>query len=82
MKLWADRVGGHWWTIAPAARGWLSSPELPVRQDVGISIVDDQFGPTLLYGTFSDRLDSDSVVILAHGLGGNSKAGYIKRATA
>ena len=82
MKLWANCVGGHWWTIAPVAHGWLSSPELPVRQDVGISVVDEQFGPTLLHGTFSDRLDSDSVVILAHGLGGNRQAGYIKRATA
>ena len=82
MRLWSDRVEGHWWTIAPAARGWLSSPELPVRQDVGIRMVDDRFGPTVLSGTFSDRLDSDSVVILAHGLGGNRQAGYIKHATA
>lgn len=81
MKPWVNRVGGHWWTIAPLAREWLPSPALPVRQDVGITMVDEQFGPTLLHGTFSDNAQSDSVVILAHGLGGNRHAGYIKRAT-
>lgn len=81
MRPWVDRVGGHWWTIAPLARRLLPSPGLPVRQEVGITLVDERFGPTLLHATFSDRADSDSVVILVHGTGGSRQAGYVKRAT-
>ena len=81
MTAWAERVGGHWWTIAPLARSWWPAPVLPVRQEVRIPLLDDRFGPTVLHGTFCDRLASDSVVVLVHGLGGNRHAGYVKQAT-
>jgi uncharacterized protein len=81
MRAWTDLVGGQWRAIAPLAHAWLPSPALPTSQEVCITLVDDRFGPTLLHGTFCDRLQSDSVVVLVHGMGDNRHASYVKRAT-
>lgn len=82
MSSWGDRFGGHWWTIAPFARQMFGSGTFPEMQEVGITVVDDRFGPTHLSASFCDNPASDSVVILLHGLGGDRHAGYVKSATA
>lgn len=82
MTPWVERFGGHLWTIAPLTRQLLPGGKKPVRQEVSITVVDEQYGPTRLSGSFCDRMDSDSVVVLVHGLGGSRQAAYVQRAAA
>lgn len=80
MSAWASRLGGHWWTIAPLTRQLLPSGRTAQQQEVSITVIDDQFGPTRLAATFCDAPESESVVVLVHGLGGSRHAGYVQKA--
>jgi len=81
MTGWGERIGGHMWTIAPLARQSWPDGKPPVRQELAITLMDDRFGPIRLSATLCDRLDSDSVVVIVHGLGGNRQAAYVRRAS-
>lgn len=85
MTAWLNRMGGHLWTVLPAARDVLlplpSGRSKALRaQEVGIMLVDDQYGPTRLSATFRDVPGSTGAVVLVHGLGGRRHAGYVRRA--
>lgn len=80
MSRWSERCAGHWWTVAPAAKGWLPTSASPAAVDVSIPVVDDLFGATWLSGSFGDCAGAEDAVVLVHGLGSSRQARCVVRA--
>ncbi len=72
---------GHFWTIAPTLRGLLRPPACPPSVDWSTNVADPKWGEVPIAGKFSDA-DSDTAVLILHGLGGNADGIYMRQAAA
>lgn len=72
-------LAGHFWTIAPTLTGALVPPKPPRGEAFEVRILDPLVGQVHATGRIRHR-DTDTLVILVHGLGGDSGSIYIREA--
>jgi predicted alpha/beta-fold hydrolase len=72
----AEVVAGHCWTVAPAL--WAYAMPLAERaaQPFQAVVEDPVIGPVRLSGVLRDLPDSDTLVLIVHGLAGNAHSAY------
>lgn len=73
---------GHWWTLAPHVRGFLSDATGRTRakgEPTTITVEDPSRGSVPLRCAWHPA-DPDTVVVVVHGLGGSADSGYMHRA--
>jgi predicted alpha/beta-fold hydrolase len=69
-------LAGHFWTIAPVLRHRARPEIAPVAVEWTTEVPDAQLGSVRLRGLFRDRPQSDTAVIVVHGLGGTTITHY------
>jgi len=69
-------LAGHFWTIAPVLRHRARPAIAPATVPWSTECPDTQLGSLKLRGLFRDRPESDSAVIVIHGLGGTTITHY------
>lgn len=75
-----DRLGGHLWTVGPTLRVALRPPLGPASRRWSALVADPVVGTVRLGGLWHEVADSDAVVVIVHGLGGDANSGYVARA--
>jgi uncharacterized protein len=69
-------LAGHFWTIGPALRAALLPPaEIPSRPFHAV-VHDSVIGPVRLSGKLCDAPNSDTMVVIIHGISGNAHSPY------
>src|SRR4030095_16348003 len=69
-------LAGHFWTIGPALRAALMPPaEIPSRPFQAV-VHDSAIGPVRLSGMLCDASNSDTMVVIIHGISGNAHSPY------
>jgi predicted alpha/beta-fold hydrolase len=76
-----DRLRGHVWTIAPHLADRLRPTPAPADAPWSCTLRDDRMGEVVLGGRLA-RTDSDTLVLLVHGLGGSADSPYVRKAAA
>ncbi len=76
-------LSGHFWTVAPVARSLLRAPAISAFEPWSTTLVDPHMGPVRLTGALhaaarSGQLESDTLVVAIHGLGGDIDSHYIR----
>ncbi|MGB5812059.1 MAG: alpha/beta fold hydrolase [Polyangiales bacterium] len=74
------RLRGHFWTLAPFLRDSLSPPRAPASTEWKTTCADPALGDVTLTGELSQSGESDTLVIVVHGLGGSATSYYAMRA--
>lgn len=74
------RARGHWWTVAPLARKRLRPFPLPRSVPWRRSVDDVALGAVPLTGALHEAHDSDRVVVVVHGVGGDIDSHYVHHA--
>ncbi|MEM6789816.1 MAG: alpha/beta fold hydrolase [Myxococcota bacterium] len=69
------RVGGHYWTLRRALEARLRPRPLPGANPWSSTVADDGLGPVALTGAMH-RQESDTVLVIVHGLGGSAESYY------
>lgn len=67
---------GHLWTVLPTVRHRLRPRDAPAAARWRTTLQDPRVGPVQLTGWLRDEPDADTVVIVAHGLGGEANSHY------
>ena len=76
-----DSLSGHLWTILPAVQsGLLSSYRFPDAQPFATVVHDPVAGDVQLNGLYVDQSESDTLVVVIHGLGGDAASSYVQDA--
>lgn len=76
-------ISGHLWTIVPQILGPRRPPDLDVAGRWSTRLLDPTTGEIELRGLFDpNQGDTDTVVIVVHGLGGSAEFPYMHRAVA
>jgi predicted alpha/beta-fold hydrolase len=70
-------VSGHLWTITPRLRHRLRPPRLPASRPWAAVIDDPVAGPVRVTGALSEAAGSDELLLLVHGLGGDTGSHYL-----
>jgi predicted alpha/beta-fold hydrolase len=74
-----NRFSGHFWTIAPVARSLWRKPLVSPGRPWRTSFVDPEVGTIRLTGTLHvPAIDTDTLVVALHGLGGDYDSHYIR----
>jgi len=73
-------VFGHLWTVFPAIKCGLCSPRLNAARLFETAVHDSVAGAVRLSGLYINQEDSDTVLVLIHGLGGDARSPYVQRA--
>jgi len=76
----AGPASGHFWTVLPAIAGALLPSLLPDAQPFEATIEDPIAGRVRLTGLHMNQPQSDTLVVLIHGLGGDATSPYIRAA--
>lgn len=76
----ADRLSGHFWTIAPHLVGSVVTDDVPQFRHVEIRVEDDRTGTVTLTGLFTEHEEARTAVVVVHGLGGHADSVYARRA--
>lgn len=76
----AGPVSGHFWTVLPAIAGSLLPSLLPAAQLFEATVEDPVAGRVRLTGLHMNQPQSDTLVVLIHGLGGDAASPYIRAA--
>jgi predicted alpha/beta-fold hydrolase len=71
---------GHFWTLGPFLRHNLLPPRVPEWQRWETTLDDSVVGTLGLSGRLSRRGDSDTIVVIIHGLGGSVTSYYARNA--
>ncbi len=71
---------GHFWTLGPFLHHNLLPPGVPDWQPWETSLEDSVAGTVCLRGRLSQQADSDSIVVIVHGLGGSVMSYYARNA--
>lgn len=71
---------GHFWTLAPFLRYSVAPPKVPASTEWQTTCADPVVGEITLTGDLSQRGDSDTLVVIIHGLGGCSTSYYAMQA--
>jgi predicted alpha/beta-fold hydrolase len=72
----------HLWTIAPRLRHGFSPARLPESLPWQTVIEDPKVGPVRLTGRLREVPGSEEILVLIHGLGGNTDSHYMRGGTA
>jgi predicted alpha/beta-fold hydrolase len=70
------RIAGHAWTIAPTLRHRIFPRRAPEAAPWSMTVDDPDVGAVEVYGRYRRRADSDTLVVIVHGLGGHSDSPY------
>jgi predicted alpha/beta-fold hydrolase len=73
-------LAGHLWTIVPVLRHRLRPQQAPAAVPWSTTVHDAQLGSIALRGRLRERADSDTCVIVVHGLGGTTETHYCVQA--
>ena len=74
-----DLLSGHLWTILPAVQtGLLSSYRLPDAQPFRAVVSDPVAGQVQLNGMYVDQVESDTLIVIIHGLAGDASSPYVQ----
>jgi predicted alpha/beta-fold hydrolase len=71
---------GHLWTVMPALRQAAMPDRMPKAQPFRTTVSDPVAGTVALNGLYIDQPNSDTLVVLIHGLGGDAGSPYIRTA--
>jgi len=71
-----DRMAGHFWTVAPAMISCLPVPSRLQARVFRTVIEDSVVGQVRLTGLLSEVADSETIVVIVHGLAGNALSPY------
>src|SRR5690606_37383931 len=71
---------GHLWTLGPHVLGTLRPERVPRDEPWDTTLVDPVVGPIRLTGWLRARPTSETLVIVVHGLGGDTGSRYVLRA--
>ena len=71
---------GHFWTLGPFLRHSLLPPRVPEWRYWETSLEDGVVGTLQLSGRLTKGAESDTVVIIVHGLGGSAMSYYARKA--
>jgi len=81
MRRLAPAFSGHFWTVAREIQNrWLPT-ETPADAPWSTRLDDARVGKIRLRGWIRDRPDSNTAVLLIHGLGGNANSEYMRAAS-
>jgi predicted alpha/beta-fold hydrolase len=78
----ASRAAGHFWTIAPTLFGSLLFRNGPAARPFRAAVQDPLKGAVRLSGLLLDVPESDTLVLIVHGLAGNAGSAYCGTAAA
>ena len=73
------RTSGHWWTIRGRLERQLARP---AHRDWSTSVEDPKLGQVRIRGHYFPVVNTDTLVICVHGLGGSVDSPYLSRAIA
>jgi hypothetical protein len=73
-------LAGHLWTIVPALRHRVRPQVAPPAVDWSTRLHDAQLGDLVLRGRLRERAESDTCVVVVHGLGGTTETHYCVQA--
>lgn len=68
---------GHFWTLRPHLAHAVRPLPSPRDEPWGATVIDDDLGPVRLSGWLRVRPDSNTCVVLIHGLGGSVDSRYV-----
>jgi len=71
---------GHLWTILPAVQRGLLSSRLPDAQPFSAVVEDPVAGPVQLNGLYAEQPESDTLIVVIHGLAGDASSPYVQAA--
>src|SRR5262245_10188064 len=72
----ANKIRGHVWTVAPSLLAAIRPPAGPQARKFRTSIKDPVTGEVRLTGLLSEVPDSETIVLIVHGLSGNALSPY------
>jgi predicted alpha/beta-fold hydrolase len=73
---------GHFWTIAPLLKHQVRPARPPPSSAFSITVDESPAGPVCVLGRARHRSDTRSLLVIVHGLGGNSESHYVIEAAA
>jgi uncharacterized protein len=86
---WTSALRGHLWTIAPLVRHELGAARAALRREApaesspwSVTVDDPTVGPVRLHGRLSGPAESDALLVIVHGLGGDAESHYVHLALA
>ena len=71
-----DAIRGHLWTVVPALLSSLRPPAIPLARAFQCVLKDPAMGSVRLTGLLSEVADSETIVLIVHGLSGNALSPY------
>lgn len=80
--MFARMLHGHYWTLRAHLLGRLNRERRPDSRDWYCDVEDPRLGAVRLSGRWREVPESDTVVVIVHGLGGSSESVYVGRAEA
>lgn len=72
----ANKIAGHFWTVASPLRAAFLPHAEPASRHFGVTIEDSTIGPVRISGLLADSPESDTLVLVVHGLAGNANSWY------
>jgi uncharacterized protein len=72
----AGTIAGHLWTVVPSLLNSARPLAGPPTRDFYTTVEDPLIGKVRLTGLFSDVAESDTLVLILHGLAGNARSSY------
>src|ERR1044072_6832683 len=69
-------IAGHLWTIGPSVFSAVRPLAEPPAQNFYTTVKDSVMGDICLTGRFCDQAESDTLVLIVHGLSGNARSPY------
>ena len=79
----APHWSGHYWTLWPVLRAWLSPPRMPPARPWHLDVPDARFTSVRLHALLHEgSLAPERIVVVLHGLGGNALSPYVVESAA
>ncbi|MBW2525534.1 MAG: hypothetical protein JRI23_15225 [Deltaproteobacteria bacterium] len=75
-------VSGHLWTVVPTFKSLARPPTEPPSVPWTTTVDDPTWGAVKLTGKWSELQQSDTVLVVVHGLGGDADSAYVVHAAA
>jgi predicted alpha/beta-fold hydrolase len=72
----AGAIAGHFWTIVPALRAAILPPAAPAARPFQATVADPGVGAVRLSGWLSEAPESETLVLIVHGLAGSATSPY------
>ena len=71
-----DTIAGHLWTVVGSLVNSVRPLAGPPARDFYTMVEDPIIGKVRLTGLFSEQVESDTLVLIVHGLAGNARSSY------